>query len=127
MEHIPNKWISKWYRYHLNVERLQQIIANFNLTRNKNRNQENLNRAREKLEKWTNKISGTRRRTGIHLSPNRVRNAAKRAILQEARRRIREAQRLLRVMSSPRTLALRQTGRMRTPARLTQGHFNNFL
>ena len=125
MERVPNKWISKWYRYHLNVERLTQVVSNFNLSNNPNRNQANLNRARQSLRKWTNKISGTRSRAGIHTSPNRTRRAAERAILHEARRRIQEAQRLLRTMSSPRTLALRQTGRTRPTARLTA--FTNFI
>lgn len=120
---VSNKWIAKWYRYHLNVERLTQVVSNFNQSNNPNRNQANLNRARQSLRKWTNKIAGTRPRTGIHTSPNRTRRAAERAILQEARHRIQETQLLIRTMASPRTISQRQTGRMRRPTTA----FTNFI
>jgi hypothetical protein len=114
---VSNKIISNWYKLHLNVKRLEEAVANFNVNRNANKNQKMLNNARKKYTNLTTEISGVRRRTGIHLSPNRTRRAVEQALLREVRRRTRDAQRLLRLMSSPRSILLRETGQVRPSAR----------
>jgi hypothetical protein len=114
---VSNKIISNWYKLHLNVKALEEAVANFNVNRNANKNQKSLNNARKKYTNLTTEISGVRRRTGIHLSPNRTRRAVEQALLREVRRRTRDAQRLLRLMSSPRSILLRETGQVRPSAR----------
>ena len=124
-ERVSNRELSNWYRAQQNVGRLRQIQANFNLTRNVNRNAANLLRAERHLANLTNRITGMQRRTGIHLNRNMNRARAMAALVREVTRRIREAREFLRLMMRPGSLTARQTGRLRTPSK--HMYYSNFL
>jgi hypothetical protein len=114
---VSNSMLSNWHKAQQNVGRLRQIQANFNMTRDANRNHANLVRAERRLANITNRITGMQRRAGIQLNRNMNRERVMAALVREVRNRTQEAITFLRSMTSPRSLMLRQTGRMSIPMR----------
>ena len=117
---VSNQMLGNWHRAQQEVGRLKMIVANFDLTRNANKNQANLVKAERKLANLTNRITGMQRRTGIHLNRNMNRERAMAALVREVRHRTREARAFLRMMMGPRSLMMRQTGQLTSPGRHLQ-------
>lgn len=110
MNRVSNKVLLNWHKLNQNIARLERAAQNFN-SENINKVNRNLIATRRRLANLTNEIRGRRRRTGgIHTSPNRSAQQAKRAIREEIQRRIAETARLKRLFSSPLMLMKRETG-----------------
>lgn len=130
---VSNHALSNWYRAQQRVGRLRQNLANFNLTRNTNRNAANLHRAEAHLEHLTNRILGVQPHINIenrnyYRQINRIRAArrgAAAALVRETRHRIREARVYVVSMMSPRRLISREQSGGRVPSVVR--YFSNFL